>query len=393
MDGPKLEWMYRNSSEVVDREEYLLGRPIDKAFEQSSYGNEIEKDCLPTPILSSAVSNVQVDVLRKLKEDPLEIIRQQEIERRKQLLKNPVKLKKLQNMLKEKDSQKESKRKKSKKKSKSNKSSDEDIDSLLTSKYLSLMKKHGIKSLSDLANVKVDKKKKRKKAEKHVSSSDTSGSESEDNRKHSRKSFSRRKHQESSSTSSDSDEKIAKHRRNHHESSSSSSDSDDRKTKHQQRKFRESLDEDNSKNFKEIKKKYHRSRSRSPPSKPAFKDRRPQGHNSKDFRNQKDHFRDTKHRGPGYNSRKDKISEAEKQKRLEEMMENAKWRDEVRIKNVDRYKKEEAAESKDKEYNEDFLRKQMAIATSVGTVESRIKSNINNIQRSKFSMNENFARR
>ena len=45
MEEPKLEWMYRNSSEVVDKEEYLLGRPIDKAFEQSqsSFSNEIEK--------------------------------------------------------------------------------------------------------------------------------------------------------------------------------------------------------------------------------------------------------------------------------------------------------------------------------------------------------------
>lgn len=43
MDGPKLEWMYKDSCDVVDREEYLLGRPIDKAFEQSSFSNEIEK--------------------------------------------------------------------------------------------------------------------------------------------------------------------------------------------------------------------------------------------------------------------------------------------------------------------------------------------------------------
>lgn len=379
MEAPKLEWMYKNSSEVVDREEYLLGKPIDRAFEQSSFGNEIEKDCLPTPVLSNSGSNVQVDVLRKLKEDPLEIIRQQEIERRKQLLKNPVKLKKLQNMLKEKQEQNGDSRKKSKKKTKSKKSSDEDsqdIDSLLTSKYLSLMKKHGIKSLSDLMNVNVDnkKKKKKKKSSKHDETSESESEEEYKNKKH----YSKRKHYDSDSSDSDNE--------------------DEKKSKHHRRNHRDSSNEDFSDRAKEKSKKPHRSRSSSPHSKRFSQKGHPsQPHRSKDHRKQKDDSNDSKPHGQSSSSRPNKkstgLSEEEKQKRLEEMMGNAKWRDELRVKNVARYKKEEAAENKDTEYNEDFLRKQMAIATSVGTVESRIKSNINNIQRSKFSMNENFARR
>lgn len=30
----KLDWMYKGPDEMVNREEYLLGRPVDKAFEQ-----------------------------------------------------------------------------------------------------------------------------------------------------------------------------------------------------------------------------------------------------------------------------------------------------------------------------------------------------------------------
>lgn len=59
-----------------------------------------------------------------------------------------------------------------------------------------------------------------------------------------------------------------------------------------------------------------------------------------------------------HDKRSSALSENEREKKLKEMMENAKWRDEVRVKNVTRYKKEDAEEQKkvDKEYNEDFIR-------------------------------------
>lgn len=33
-DDKKLDWMYKGPNHLVNREEYLLGRPIDKSFEQ-----------------------------------------------------------------------------------------------------------------------------------------------------------------------------------------------------------------------------------------------------------------------------------------------------------------------------------------------------------------------
>lgn len=40
-----------------------------------------------------------------------------------------------------------------------------------------------------------------------------------------------------------------------------------------------------------------------------------------------------------------------------------------------------------------IFRKQLAAAAEVGTVESRIKANMNNIQRSRRAMDTNFAKR
>lgn len=40
-DDKKLDWMYKGPNQGVSREEYLLGRPVDKAFEQMQ---QAEKD-------------------------------------------------------------------------------------------------------------------------------------------------------------------------------------------------------------------------------------------------------------------------------------------------------------------------------------------------------------
>jgi len=40
-DDNKLDWMYKGPNQIVNREEYLLGRLVDKAFEQMQ---QTEKD-------------------------------------------------------------------------------------------------------------------------------------------------------------------------------------------------------------------------------------------------------------------------------------------------------------------------------------------------------------
>uniref|UniRef100_A0A182KGD2 Cir_N domain-containing protein n=1 Tax=Anopheles christyi TaxID=43041 RepID=A0A182KGD2_9DIPT len=134
-DGDKkLEWMYQGPSQLVNREEYLLGRTIDKTFEEldaqekasnSTFGvaqpkNHVEHECIPFSIRQhkEGLSNDQVDLARKLMEDPLMLIKQREMESRQKILQNPVKLKELHRLLKGDQSLKTSDGKKSKKKDK-----------------------------------------------------------------------------------------------------------------------------------------------------------------------------------------------------------------------------------------------------------------------------------
>lgn len=150
----KLDWMYKGPTSTVDREEYLLGRSIDKSLEQMNSGekpgqscssnpkNHVEHECIPPSIrdFKKMQMGEQVDLAQKLQEDPLVAIRKREEETRQKLLQNPVKLKKLQKVLKLKKEDKKKKKKrdkkhKNKKKTSSDSSSDSDNSENLDKKY------------------------------------------------------------------------------------------------------------------------------------------------------------------------------------------------------------------------------------------------------------------
>ncbi|XP_014295763.1 pre-mRNA-splicing factor CWC25 homolog isoform X2 [Microplitis demolitor] len=222
-DDKKLDWMYKGPQQSINREDYLTGKKIDKTFEQFVQAeknternrlpsNHVEHECVP-PSLRFFSGNEQVDLAKKLQEDPLYAIKKKEMESKSKLLKNPVKLKKLQELV--------------------------------------------------------------------------------------------------------------------HKSS----------------------------------------------------------------RNIKDSDRSKKDKNRRQSQKKIMLSDKEKLKRLKEMMANASWREKERKKNIKRYKDQEKIEPSDKTYNNDFIRKELAKAAEVGTVASRIKSNINNIQRSERTMSTNFAKR
>lgn len=101
----------------MDREQYLLGKAIDKTFEKiaadeqtqqsnliSVPKNHVEHECIPFSIRNlrnkGGGLEAQVDIARKLLEDPLVAIRKREAESRSQLLQNPVKLKEISMLLK-----------------------------------------------------------------------------------------------------------------------------------------------------------------------------------------------------------------------------------------------------------------------------------------------------
>lgn len=103
--NPKLEWMYKTGQDLLNREEYLTGRKVDKQFEEITTGeNCVEHDVLPASVSrkkNALESHEQVDIIRKQMEDPLMAIKQKEMEARRKILENPVKLKELHRLLKE----------------------------------------------------------------------------------------------------------------------------------------------------------------------------------------------------------------------------------------------------------------------------------------------------
>lgn len=103
--NPKLEWMYKTGQDLLNREEYLTGRKVDKQFEElTSEQNCVEHEVLPASISrknNTYEKHDQVDIIRKQMEDPLVAIKQREMEARRKILENPVKLKELHRLLKE----------------------------------------------------------------------------------------------------------------------------------------------------------------------------------------------------------------------------------------------------------------------------------------------------
>lgn len=174
-------FLFQSSASAVDREEYLLGRSVDKSLDQlnaeekekqtgvTQPKNHVEHECIPPSIrdykqqLGDQVlrqlrgkwsksknqrisclnvrkvykidQKYKVDLAAKLQEDPLVAIRKREEESRRQFLQNPIQLKKLQKALKNKST---SKKKKKKKRKSKDSDSDEDLDTKLATKLKAL---------------------------------------------------------------------------------------------------------------------------------------------------------------------------------------------------------------------------------------------------------------
>merc|ERR1712025_1501821 len=94
-------------------------------------------------------------------------------------------------------------------------------------------------------------------------------------------------------------------------------------------------------------------------------------------------------------AKKAALTDAEKQAKLAEMMANATWRDEQRTRRVKNYReglvKEEAEASK--EHDKNFINRELKRAQENLTVEGRITANKYKIQRGHGDMDKNFARR
>ncbi|XP_053309893.1 pre-mRNA-splicing factor CWC25 homolog [Spea bombifrons] len=132
----KLDWMYQGPGGMVNREEYLLGRPVDKfildKMQDPESGPSTETGLLPGSIFSASGAVSSLDMATKIREDPLFMIRKKEDEQKREVLKNPVKMKKIRELLQsslDKKSKKKKKEKKKRKRERRSSSSSEDSSS------------------------------------------------------------------------------------------------------------------------------------------------------------------------------------------------------------------------------------------------------------------------
>ncbi|CAD1470203.1 unnamed protein product, partial [Heterotrigona itama] len=427
-DDKKLDWMYKGPNQLINREEYLLGRPIDKSFEQmvqvekdnelnQAPRNHVEHECIP-PSLRFFSGNEQVDLARKMQEDPLYAIKKKEMETRSQLLKNPVKLKQLRQLLEQQS--KKSKNGKKKKRNIQDIDSDDEaqLDLLLATKYKQLKDK-----ISNDDLIKSMKKIKRKQKGKSRKKNDTSSiSESESSSEENKSDGHLKKNKRKRNKSKEKNTEVKKYSKEKY--LISDRDEERRHKSHGKYIRAHSTGQETDDNSIQDRKDRTFKRDKSKRRDKDFRSRSPQDRRNNTYNNKydtKDRYKDVpnklytqkettyfksssdvikKHHKEDRNKdrwnfkKKQNLTEEEKERRRQEMIANATWRDEERERNVKKYREEEKKEMDSRRiYNQDFVTKQLAAAAEVGTVASRIKANINNIQRSGRAMDTNFAKR
>ncbi|XP_030111745.4 pre-mRNA-splicing factor CWC25 homolog isoform X2 [Taeniopygia guttata] len=328
----KLEWMYQGPGGMVSRDEYLLGRPVDKFIlakvgdKDSELGGSGDAALLPGSSFARAGASSVLDMATKIREDPLFIIRKREEEKKREVLNNPVKMKKIKALLQSSLEKKERKKKKEKKRK---------------------HKKHRRRSSSTSSSE--GEEKSRNKSLKKVENSSCKAAPSKipgyglqvrhpevgPRSRGSPRSPSRSPQERSS-------------RRNPQRSSASPS---------RHSKLHSSREE--------------KGRTRSPSPKKSFRRQHP----------------------PGYTR---KISPEELERKRQEMMENAKWREEERAKNLRKHRKEEELERElEKLDSRDgkFFHRLKLESASTSSLEDRVKRNIHSLQRTPAALEKNFMQR
>ncbi|XP_041640168.1 pre-mRNA-splicing factor CWC25 homolog [Cheilinus undulatus] len=332
----RLDWMYQGPAGQVSRDEYLLGRPIDKQitdqYEEPESGPSAETGLLPGSIFNPATPASSLDLAAKIREDPLFEIRKREEEKKREVLTNPVKMKKIKEMLRQNLDKKEKKKKR--KKDKKEKKGD----------------------------------KERRKEKKHKRRDSSSSSEEEEEKKH-------RSHSRDESSS---DSKSRSHHLpgyglqlpagRHHHSLASSNHSGRRE----------------------------RSRSRSPHrnnnhSHSSYSQRGDRKVEPRASSPQRQRYERQRHHVSK------KLSADELERRRREMMDQAKQREEDRENNVKRYKRQDEQEKQreqnvKRDHHAGFIHNMKLESAASSSLEDRVKRNIHSIQRTAASL-DNFMKR
>ncbi|XP_040001052.1 pre-mRNA-splicing factor CWC25 homolog [Xiphias gladius] len=334
----RLDWMYQGPAGQVSRDEYLLGRPIDKQitdqYEEPESGPSAETGLLPGSIFNPATPASNLDLAAKIREDPLFEIRKREEEKKREVLTNPVKMKKIKEMLRQNLDKKDKKKKRKK----------------------------------DKKEKKGDKERRKEKKHKRRSSSLSLDEEYE------------KKHRSHSRDDSSADTKSRSHHfpgyglqltaGRHHQSSAPSSHSGRHERSHSRSPQRN----------------YRDSQSSSSSSHRGDRNIKPKASSPQ---------RERYHRQRSHVSKKLSAEDLERKRR--EMMDGAKQREEDRENNVKRYKRQDEQERQQEQNakhvrHAGFIHDMKLESAASSSLEDRVKRNIHSIQRTPASL-DNFMKR
>ncbi|XP_063529317.1 pre-mRNA-splicing factor CWC25 homolog [Cydia strobilella] len=168
----RLHWMYDKPDKKVQQEDFLLGKAIDSNYE----ADKVEPDYIPAVArrvvgssMLASVGDAQVDLARKMREDPLMLVKERERAARAALLNNPLQRRRLTELLRKDQEQRNQKKEKKKPK--------KDLDNMLAAKLTAMGEKQidlvallaSNDSSSDSSSEEEHKKskKKHKKSKKH----------------------------------------------------------------------------------------------------------------------------------------------------------------------------------------------------------------------------------
>lgn len=128
----RLDWLYQGpecNKDITTAEEFLIGKPLNDKPEEKKYF---------TPVFQESYSNPQNEIFTKIHEDPVFLMKKEELRQRKELEDNPYKMKMLLKQIeqevldklnkKDKKSKKNKKEKKNKKDKKHKRESDRSTD-------------------------------------------------------------------------------------------------------------------------------------------------------------------------------------------------------------------------------------------------------------------------
>ncbi|XP_037779861.1 pre-mRNA-splicing factor CWC25 homolog [Penaeus monodon] len=447
----KLDWMYKGPGGHVSREEYLLGRKIDTAFDQmvkmekeegredTSSVNEAPQSSKPAYTIEHEINpesvvrrdgNMQVDMKRKLMEDPLLLIRQNEEATRRQITDNPVKMKQLQQLISAIKTKKKKRHTSSSSSSESSSSSSDSSDS------------EDEKRKKEKRKKRKDKRKKKKKSKKKKAASESESSDSSDEekkRKQKKKEKKAKKNSEKKKSKKKEESESEQDMSNKHNSYSNRgtetlmqkgygrSTEKERSPGRGARKSIKHRDTGRGDSYVEMRTERNReldrdreemrrgSRDRRRERSNEFasdrrgrsRDRsRERGRREERFRKSRGHSKSrsrsrdrdqesSREGAPNGHHRhggKPKLTAKEMEKKRQEMMDAARKRDQDRKDNIQRYEEERKREEKMEENAEKFLRSHV-LSASTSSIQDRVKSRIGSLQKGGGHMDSNFLRK